>query len=189
MEGDIDLTTENLHWYISIHSLRMEGDFVKLDGEKILLAISIHSLRMEGDSRSVRNAQCDCISIHSLRMEGDCEETGISFNTYHFNPLPPHGGRRRTGTEIMPYMAFQSTPSAWRETVYGAAMEQMVVHFNPLPPHGGRPFAIEIHILPICISIHSLRMEGDGNCCAAITINKISIHSLRMEGDFLPFSL
>ena len=94
MEGDIDLTTENLHWYISIHSLRMEGDFVKLDGEKILLAISIHSLRMEGDSRSVRNAQCDCISIHSLRMEGDRVWSGDGAN-----------GR-----------AFQSTPSAWRET-------------------------------------------------------------------------
>ena len=94
MEGDIDLTTENLHWYISIHSLRMEGDFVKLDGEKILLAISIHSLRMEGDSRSVRNAQCDCISIHSLRMEGD------EFQGY----------------EQALEREFQSTPSAWRET-------------------------------------------------------------------------
>ena len=50
MEGDLSGRDRcSGQEYISIHSLRMEGDFVKLDGEKILLAISIHSLRMEGD--------------------------------------------------------------------------------------------------------------------------------------------
>ena len=33
------------------------------------------------------------------------------------------------------------------------------------------------------ISIHSLRMEGDGKPWGAKCIRKISIHSLRMEGD------
>ena len=60
-------------------------------------------------------------------------------------------------------IGFQSTPSAWRETHCGSEKRQNASDFNPLPPHGGRPFAIEIHILPICISIHSLRMEGDEN--------------------------
>ena len=66
----------------------------------------------------------------------------------------------------MPYSsfkntAFQSTPSAWRETL------------DSLPRVGGA-----------AISIHSLRMEGDRNCLDDAHEQIISIHSLRMEGDF-----
>ena len=80
-------------------------------------------------------------------------------------------------------VSFQSTPSAWRET-YGNGIFTIVCH----------------------ISIHSLRMEGDGNdrqfsirhfyfnplpphggrlsCCRSDSLEQaISIHSLRMEGD------
>ena len=57
--------------------------------------ISIHSLRMEGDIRAgIPDAQDSTISIHSLRMEGDSRE-------------PTSSGKS---------IAFQSTPSAWRET-------------------------------------------------------------------------
>ena len=57
------------------------------------------------------------ISIHSLRMEGDhCAEPN--------------------NTSAIP---FQSTPSAWRETLVSA----------------------EIRTAEFVISIHSLRMEGD----------------------------
>ncbi len=35
----------------------------------------------------------------------------------------------------------------------------------------------------ICISIHSLRMEGDGATYTLHEVSAISIHSLRMEGD------
>ena len=79
---------------ISIHSLRMEGDrryFIFCSDS----AISIHSLRMEGDGAEMPRDDYDGISIHSLRMEGDW--------TVSYCP--------RTGTE------FQSTPSAWRETL------------------------------------------------------------------------
>ena len=57
--------------------------------------------------------------------------------------------------------AFQSTPSAWRET-----------------PMSNIQFSKQV------ISIHSLRMEGDraGNDDSVKFLN-ISIHSLRMEGD------
>ena len=34
------------------------------------------------------------ISIHSLRMEGDTRKTASYMPVLHFNPLPPHGGRR-----------------------------------------------------------------------------------------------
>ena len=104
--------------------------------------------------------------------------------------------------------AFQSTPSAWRETVnrcltsieipisiHSLRMEgdpcrehgfRERLYFNPLPPHGGR-LVCRYHLIYIrCISIHSLRMEGDhlyGMFCSYLCI---SIHSLRMEGDTSP---
>ena len=79
------------------------------------------------------------ISIHSLRMEGDHLVTvpiirAIGFQStpsawretpllcvmdiiqYHFNPLPPHGGRLLSCDFPPSQSIFQSTPSAWRET-------------------------------------------------------------------------
>ena len=104
-----------------------------------ILGISIHSLRMEGDI--VRNAGAvkRRISIHSLRMEGDAKRLCSCSNS----------------------TAFQSTPSAWRETRICGAAEWNQRHFNPLPPHGGRHIAEVQKTLPSAISIHSLRMEGD----------------------------
>ena len=58
--------------------------------------------------------------------------------TPNFNPLPPHGGRRVSQDSYNPRISFQSTPSAWRETVILALL-----------------------VNALCISIHSLRMEGD----------------------------
>ena len=55
--------------------------------------------------------------------------------------------------------------------------------FNPLPPHGGRLNGRGFRITLICISIHSLRMEGDYAGFSGSTLPEISIHSLRMEGD------
>ena len=107
----------------------------------------------------------------------------------YFNPLPPHGGRRKTQAaqsdssnisihslrmegdaadrpKRSAVKVFQSTPSAWRETNSLAAL-----------------------VRTIYISIHSLRMEGDSFCNFKNIANTISIHSLRMEGDvfFLVF--
>ena len=78
------------------------------------------------------------ISIHSLRMEGDI---------YNFD-------------NVFCVELFQSTPSAWRETVIARSF-----------------CAAE------CISIHSLRMEGDITMPIDFKKFNISIHSLRMEGD------
>ncbi len=79
--------------------------------------ISIHSLRMEGDFA----AYCDIlnyfdISIHSLRMEGDNLKSNSVVNLPYFNPLPPHGGRLCCAKTRPTRRPFQSTPSAWRET-------------------------------------------------------------------------
>ena len=66
---------------------------------------------------------------------------------------------------LSPILAFQSTPSAWRET----------------PPPSGKTYTAEI-------SIHSLRMEGDDNVLRQLhPVRHISIHSLRMEGDTKPY--
>ena len=80
------------------------------------------------------------ISIHSLRVEGDCLQS-------------PQKGF----TEI-----FQSTPSVWRETACNLRKRDFLRYFNPLPPCGGRLSEISERVKLTLISIHSLRVEGDG---------------------------
>ena len=103
--------------------------------------ISIHSLRMEGDICNVPVSDLGgIISIHSLRMEGDNVSDRLTSSGKYFNPLPPHGGRlSQFCTESVVFVisihslrmegdptvlscwyrliSFQSTPSAWRETI------------------------------------------------------------------------
>ena len=85
------------------------------------------------------------ISIHSLRVEGDAISSPIFASFPNFNPLPPCGGRQGILCAGASTYAFQSTPSVWRET-----------------------------FLTLCqrtrqsISIHSLRVEGDGCTRSAI---------------------
>ena len=93
-------------------------------------------------------------------MEGDVLLNSNRTMYLHFNPLPPHGGRRYRPDIKADCIVFQSTPSAWRETR----------QFRKLSWNYG-------------ISIHSLRMEGDNSSSCSILRQFISIHSLRMEGD------
>ena len=140
MEGDVyPYVVCKVSRVISIHSLRMEGDIFDSASEKFSGIISIHSLRMEGDVLADYVGFVGNISIHSLRMEGDASWNAKSCAIEHFNPLPPHGGRRRVGLQAFQKLvisihslrmegdlsgtrrkssgsAFQSTPSAWRET-------------------------------------------------------------------------
>ena len=146
---------------ISIHSLRMEGDGNALP--QIISAILFQSTpsawrETQGERHS---GQCGHISIHSLRMEGDitsslsllldrdfnplpphggrpCRRTGSHSPLYHFNPLPPHGGRLVDAAYQTYVITFQSTPSAWRETLPFLSFLSNFLYFNPLPPHGGR---------------------------------------------------
>ena len=145
---------------ISIHSLRMEGDLDQSHAVGIVF-ISIHSLRMEGDGKEeIMNISDVIISIHSLRMEGDPANWEPTSNQLNFNPLPPHGGRRHCVLFWNADRKFQSTPSAWRETVRNFHTPDRLIisihslrmegdrspafrrvppaYFNPLPPHGGR---------------------------------------------------
>ena len=124
--------------YISIHSLRMEGDgssnqryidvkhFNPLPPHggrppsatqrpPIFSFQSTPSAWRETTSVSVSTVKYH-ISIHSLRMEGDRFRQIQLPPQCHFNPLPPHGGR-------LVVMGI----------VFGVLLD-----FNPLPPHGGR---------------------------------------------------
>ena len=167
---------------ISIHSLRMEGDdFVRSNCRHNI--ISIHSLRMEGDPAVVGDAaEIFRISIHSLRMEGDRAISGDSWKR----------------------PAFQSTPSAWRETNFCAAGADCLVisihslrmegdkmllsdgvdtwDFNPLPPHGGRLSPVLSSFDRGFQSTPSAWRETQIITSATQNMD-ISIHSLRMEGD------
>ena len=140
-------------------------------------------------------------------MEGDPTASAIILVRRHFNPLPPHGGRRlhkRTvrgilsisihslrmegdflsSDTLLHHLRFQSTPSAWRETHFPKIIHANITDFNPLPPHGGRPDTQGQYRPSTQISIHSLRMEGDVADRKCHTLHPIiSIHSLRMEGD------
>ena len=56
---------------ISIHSLRVEGDYGTAQKWASGEHISIHSLRVEGDLFPKIFSFLQRISIHSLRVEGD----------------------------------------------------------------------------------------------------------------------
>ena len=134
--------------FISIHSLRMEGDkecYVLLLATHI---ISIHSLRMEGDARKKDIKKSLQIYFNPLPPHGGRRVSiMLTFTSSHyFNPLPPHGGRRCEPSPAPTTSTFQSTPSAWRETISTMVSTKGFLHFNPLPPHGGRPRSCVIGI-------------------------------------------
>ena len=172
----------------------------------VLNAISIHSLRMEGDPSPTWEAskpmpfQSTPSAWRETVLQVVGQSTGHHFNplpphggrryiylltscAVYFNPLPPHGGRPLFRSRFRFPRKFQSTPSAWRETGLLLGDGGGNSHFNPLPPHGGRPDSVHDGRKPKTISIHSLRMEGDAVSFEPYRRTAISIHSLRMEGD------
>ena len=170
--------------FISIHSLRMEGDR-RFPWYPVLFLISIHSLRMEGDCLhllQVCRKWKEFQSTPSAWRETQSDRPYDGCRVY-FNPLPPHGGRPISDQPSTKHSLFQSTPSAWRETGCGSwwiesdifqstpsawretllcgNQRTPIQDFNPLPPHGGRLSGVWFQRRRFQISIHSLRMEGD----------------------------
>ena len=116
-------------------------------------------------------------------MEGDLHAQNQTDRILHFNPLPPHGGRR----EIV-------------------CKDHLRLHFNPLPPHGGRPYAPRLRV---CAGLFQSTPSAWRETCDLVlfaplyisfqstpsawretvflerceSVSDISIHSLRMEGD------
>ena len=79
---------------ISIHALRVEGDFGRQVVGLGTKHISIHALRVEGDGQKWRWDRGGVISIHALRVEGDDGYIQLYARAHHFYPRPPGGGRR-----------------------------------------------------------------------------------------------
>ena|GEM_PF-366740 len=173
----------------------------------VLSSISIHSLRMEGDwqRQLISSEGIPFQSTPSVWRETiGAVPTGSGAT--HFNPLPPYGGRPAFEWFRHWENLFQSTPSVWRETIVSNLYILRLSNFNPLPPYGGRLSPRARRSISMTISIHSLRMEGDfitsfliiiiahfnplppygGRRCSMCGFGihiEISIHSLRMEGD------
>ena len=93
-------------------------------------------------------------------MEGDEFLHTIPAFCGHFNPLPPHGGRLRCFQNILLMFTFQSTPSAWRETLFRKTILQ-ASSFQSTPSAWRETSGIGRNAVNFGISIHSLRMEGD----------------------------
>ena len=68
----------------------------------------------------------------------------IHLSFLHFNPLPPHGGRRIFVVVHQPCYYFNPLPphGGRRIVLFWIAV---LWHFNPLPPHGGRRIFVVVH--------------------------------------------
>ena len=69
---------------------RVTGGFLH---QLLIGFISIHTLRMEGDACAIEITDGSVISIHTLRVEGDANGRVKLRPVYpNFNPHPPRGG-------------------------------------------------------------------------------------------------
>ena len=79
--------------------------------------ISIHSLRGEGDDQ-MESVRLAWHYFNPLPPWGGrrVRVMGLLNRVTYFNPLPPWGGRQSQKSTLSPMMVFQSTPSVGRET-------------------------------------------------------------------------
>ena len=123
---------------ISIHSLRMEGDncshrvtlqnvhfnpLPPYGGRPERRCLAMKRFKFQSTPSVWRETFCssafrDTLSFQSTpsAWRETSQVLGVDLSGDYFNPLPPHGGRRKTTCGMSTQAAFQSTPSAWRET-------------------------------------------------------------------------
>ena len=105
--------------------------------------------------------QAECISIHTLRMEGDRFKGDAGAPHPQFQSTP---SAWRVTLYLFPVnfpLVFQSTPSAWRVTSGSGGAYGSYVRFQSTPS-AWRVTQDEFKMNTILnISIHTLRMEGD----------------------------
>ena len=163
--------------------------------------------RLGGMSRP--KVKCyDLRSTHALRVEGDGSRFYRPAPYRNFYPRPPGGGRllqagftesnlqflstpsgwratRSHWTDTLRSVPFLSTPSGWRATL---SLQHPILRLAFLSTPSGWRATGERHagynITPD-ISIHALRVEGDGAVHFHGLCNSISIHALRVEGDLV----
>ncbi len=145
---------------ISIHSPRMGRDGIIEATFKHRQGISIHSPRMGRDRVMAVAKSIEQISIHSPRMGRDGGALQRGPKPDDFNPLSPHGERRRPGRVPLQAGDFNPlSPHGERRGRYGPPLPGS--DFNPLSPHGERLAVGDWAQYNCPISIHSPRMGRD----------------------------
>ena len=154
--------TITLHFSISIHALREEGDQGCLLPLYGMSQISIHALREEGDPVFLqkRFKRRVFLSTPSARR-ATFRHVGRQALKADFYPRPPRGGRQRAAVAVLiapiflstpsarrataaarpaclRQSGFLSTPSARRATCLGFRSHVLIANFYPRPPRGGR---------------------------------------------------
>ena len=146
--------------FISIHSLRVEGDFLGM--RFIPVSKNFNPLPPCGGRQNSTHFLTSKKDFNPLPPCGGRRDWSdkMQRRIYYFNPLPPCGGRLIDFVFSWPGKRFQSTPSVWRETIvmnlllYGKGFQstpsvwretlscmrknKSLNYFNPLPPCGGR---------------------------------------------------
>ena len=148
----------------------------------------------------------EIISIHSLRMEGDPILITATHLPKYFNPLPPHGGRRKISRyAVNKCPDFNPLPPHGGRRHYLFVLCRRTCDFNPLPPHGGRLFLCTLSYSPNQFQstpsawretfsggdiVHTIPFQSTPSAWRETVhldiyrfVVDISIHSLRMEGD------
>ena len=94
-----------------------------------------------------RRRRCRCASnFNPLPPHGGRPSVRkIIFRRCHFNPLPPHGGRLCLQATPRPCQAFQSTPSAWRET---AKLHRKAFFISPILVQSCKKGCKRLHSAP-----------------------------------------
>ena len=106
------------------------------------------------------------------------------FSRSHFNPLPPHGGRPVLTSILRSNPAFQSTPSAWRETSFSIKLSSDLI-FQSTPSAWRETARQQIHAF-LAVQFQSTPSAWRETAVVVLVgiRTNISIHSLRMEGDY-----
>ena len=136
------------------------GRLLCAGGVNMTIYISIHSLRVEGDFLIFLLDRFFSISIHSLRVEGDEITSVMTENQIIFQSTPSVWRETAASASFLLSVSFQSTPSVWREThiqIFHLVRRKISIHSVRL--EGDCRSGIVRLVLNI--SIHSLRVEGD----------------------------
>ena len=170
---------------ISIHALRVEGDCVNTNADKVVFdhfyprppgggrpvcidraplrfGISIHALRVEGDHCIAHSLCTLCyISIHALRVEGDPQRRRRVFLGYD---ISIHAlrveGDRHAGYNIKPEEISIHALRVEGDSLF-SRFSKAVLQFLSTPS-GWRATLKYLEIRKrVNISIHALRVEGD----------------------------
>ena len=168
---------------ISIHSLRMEGDWTRLLSP--IRQIYFNPLPPHG-GRLCKRLHCNPPNTFQSTPSAwrETERNGCAtIPLNHFNPLPPHGGRLDRGVTSATVSHFNPLPPHGGRLSIQTQIYSFH-YFNPLPPHGGRPAdRPKRSAVKVFQSTPSAWRETSRETVVPPFPSTISIHSLRMEGD------